>query len=85
MHFRDKIPDVIDTDLDMTSPTTSSITAALTRTEPTRVWARLTLLEAEAITAKVVPKHSWLSMPVWNRVDQDPVAYLKRWRRVRPR
>jgi hypothetical protein len=41
--------------LSMTSPTTSSMTAALTRTEPTLVSARLTELEAELITAKVVP------------------------------
>lgn len=43
------------TDLDITRPTTSSMTAALTRVEPTRVCARSTVLEADAITAKVVP------------------------------
>lgn len=39
----------------MTSPTTSSITAALTRIDPTRVWERFTELDAELITANVVP------------------------------
>ena len=47
--------DLVLTDLDITRPTTSSMTAALTRTEPTRVCARFTVLEADAITAKVVP------------------------------
>jgi post-segregation antitoxin (ccd killing protein) len=45
-------------DLDMTRPTTSSMTAALTRTEPTRVWLRSTVRDAEAITANVVPVSS---------------------------
>jgi hypothetical protein len=31
------------------------MTAALTRTEPTRVWERSTVFEAEEITANVVP------------------------------
>lgn len=42
--------------LSITRPTTSSITAALTRTEPTRVSDRLTELDAELITANVVPE-----------------------------
>lgn len=41
--------------LDMTRPLTSSMTAALMRTVPTRVWDRSTSLEAEEMTAKVVP------------------------------
>lgn len=32
------------------------MTAALTRIDPTRVWARSTVLEAVEITAKVVPR-----------------------------
>jgi len=43
------------THLNITSPTTSSMTAALTSTDPTRVSARLTEPDAELITAKVVP------------------------------
>ena len=42
--------------LDNTRPTTSSITAALTRTEPTRVCARSIALAADDMTEKVVPK-----------------------------
>jgi len=38
-----------------TRPTTSSITAALTRIEPTRVWERSTSFAADPITEKVVP------------------------------
>lgn len=38
-----------------TRPTTSSMTAALTRIEPTRVWERSTSFEADDITEKVVP------------------------------
>lgn len=41
--------------LDMTRPTTSSITAALTSTEPTRVCPKSTVFEADDITANVVP------------------------------
>ena len=41
--------------LDITRPTTSSITAALTSTEPTRVCPRSTVFDADDITANVVP------------------------------
>lgn len=41
--------------LDITSPTTSSMTAALTSTEPTRVWPRSIVLDADEMTANVVP------------------------------
>jgi hypothetical protein len=44
--------------LDITRPTTSSMTAALTRTDPTRVWLRSTVRDADAITANVVPVSS---------------------------
>lgn len=44
-----------DTYLSITRPVTSSMTAALTRIDPTRVWERLTEPDAELITANVVP------------------------------